>query len=215
MMNTLKAITTAIALLTGISFGHAQSSAMKDPVSFTLKNGMTIIIAENEATPKVFANLSFEAADRYQADKAAVQEVLTTLMDQQLTAMDAGLSYSDKGVNLATHRDNFENALQTLYTYISAPSFDQDALLKAKATVLAHLTAQDKYFPETVNKNSLARLTLEDVSAYYNEINKPAQTVLTVAGNITPAIAKSYTKKAMNRPKPIAETNKTYLVSNN
>ena len=215
MINKLKTITTAIALLTGISFGHAQSSVMKDPVSYTLKNGMTVIIAENEATAKVFANLSFEAAARYQADKAPVQEVLTALMNQQLTAMDAGLSYSDKGLNLVAHRDNFETALQTLYTYICAPAFDQDALVKAKAAVMAHLTAQDKYFPETVNKNSLARLTLEDVSAYYNEINKPALTVLTVAGNITPAIAKSYTKKAMNQPKAIAETNKIYLVSNN
>lgn len=219
-MNILKTI-TAIALFMpltfsiGTSFSYAQSSVMKDPVSYTLKNGMTVIIAENEATPKVFANLSFEAAGKYQADKATVQEVFTTLMNQELTAMDAGLSYSDKGINLATQHGQFETALQQLYAYINTPAFNQDAFAKAKATVLAHLTAQDKYFPPAVNQNSLAKLTLDDVNAYYNEINIPAQTVLTVAGNITPGLAKNYTKKAMNQRKPAAENDKTYLVSNN
>lgn len=214
MNNKLKTIVTVFALLTGTSFSYAQSSVMKDPVSYKLKNGMTVIVAENEATPKVFANLSFEAAEKYQAEKAVVKEVLTTLLNQELTAMDAGLSYSDKGINLATQHDKFENALQTLYAYISAPAFNQDAFAKAKNTVLAHLTAQDKYFPATVNKNSLAKLTLDDVNVYYNEINNPAQTVLTVAGNITAGLAKNYTKKAMNQQKPATEVNKTYLVSN-
>jgi predicted Zn-dependent peptidase len=214
-MNMLKTITTAVVLLIGTSSGFAQSSVMKDPVSYKLKNGMTVIIAENEATPKVFANLSFEPAAGYAAEKATLQEVVNTLLNQQLVALGAGLSYSEKGVNLATTSANFETAIQSMFACINAPAFDQDALVKAKATVMAHLTAQDKYFPSTVNKTSLAKLSLAEVNAYYQELNNPAHTFLTIAGNITPAIAKSFTKKAMGHQLPIVAINSNYLVSNN
>lgn len=61
-MKTLKTTLIVIALIASAQFSFAQSSAMKNPVSYTLKNGTTVIIAQNEATTKVFANLSFEAA---------------------------------------------------------------------------------------------------------------------------------------------------------
>ncbi|SMC55139.1 peptidase M16 family protein [Pedobacter africanus] len=188
---------------------------MKNPVSYTLKNGTTIIVAHNEATPKVFANLSFEAANVYTPAKATVQEVFNTLLNQQLTALDAGLSYSHKGINLATYSDDFETALQSMYACINAPAFDQEDLAKAKASVMEHLKAQDKYFPEAVNENSIAKLTLADVNAYYAEINNPAQIVLTIAGNVTPAVAKNFAKKAIEQQKPMADISKNYLVSNN
>jgi len=216
-MNTLKTITTVIALVMvfGISSGYAQNTAMKNPVSSTLKNGTTLIIAENQNASKVFANLSFEATNQYSAEKATVQEVFNTLLNEQLTALGAGLSYSYKGINLATHSEDFETALQTMYAYINAPSFNQEDLVKAKATVLAHIKAQDKYFPEAVNENSIAKLTLADVNAYYAEISNPAQIVLTIAGNVTPAVAKSFAKKAIDQQKPALDLIKTYLVSNN
>ncbi|WP_316813100.1 hypothetical protein [Pedobacter heparinus] len=195
MTNIFTTITTAIALLAGASTGFAQSSVLKDPVSYTLKNGMTLIVAENQAAPGVYANLSFEAANKYQEEKATVQEVTTTLLNQQLTALDAGLSYTGKGVNLAANSADLESALQTMYTYINAPEFTQAALEKAKAEVLAHLTAQDKYFPEVVNVSSLHKLSLADVTAYYAELNDPTQICLTIVGNINPAAAKS-----KNRP---------------
>lgn len=211
-MNTLRTTLTAITLLISTSFGFAQSSTMKDPVSYTLKNGMTIVLAENESSAKVFANLSFEAANNYSAEKATVQQVMNTLLHQQLTALDTGLSYSDKGLNLAVKSADFESALQTMYTFINAPGFTQAALEKAKAEVLVHLTAQDKYFPQTVNTTSVANLSLADVNAYYNEINKPAETLLTVAGNINSSEVRKFTKRTMDK-KPVTDTNttKTYL----
>ncbi|MNL11130.1 hypothetical protein D3C87_1319530 [compost metagenome] len=216
-MNTLKTITTVIALLItfGTSIGYAQTLAMKNPVSHILKNGSTIIIAENQTIPKVFANLSFEVAGRYSSEKATVQEVLITLLNQELMALDAGLSYSHKGINLAAQSDNFEASLQTMYAYINAPEFDQYALDKAKASVMTHLKAQDKYFPEVVNEYNIAKLTLADVNAYYNEINNPKHMVLTIAGNITPTAAKSIAKAAIDQQKPVVDSNKNYLVSNN
>lgn len=114
-MKVLRTILIVNAFLLVTSFGHAQTSAMKDPVSYKLKNGMTVIVAENEATTKVFANLSFEPSGGYAIEKATVQEVVNTLLNQQLTALNKGLSYSEKGVNLSTISANFESAMQSLF----------------------------------------------------------------------------------------------------
>lgn len=141
--------------------------------------------------------------------------MVTTLLNQQLTALNAGLSYSNNGVNLVAPVDQFEATLQTLYTYINAPEFDQDALAKAKAEVMGHLIAQDKYFPEAISQNSLNNLSLSEVKAYYIEMSQPGQTILTIAGNIMPATANRIAKNAIDVQKSVVENlDKTYLVSN-
>lgn len=195
-MKVLKSMVVMVPLLMGAFYGYAQSSGMREPVSYTLKNGMTIITAENETTSKVYANLSFEATNAYQAEKATVQEVMRVLLHNQLNSIDEGLSYSDKGVNIATSADRFESVIRILGKYVSAPTFNQEAFVKAKATVIARLAANDKYFPETLNENSLVKLSLEDVNAYYREISQPIQMVLTVVGNIKPSAAKSLIKES-------------------
>ncbi|TKC05887.1 insulinase family protein [Pedobacter frigoris] len=214
-MKTLKTLKTFLivgALIVTAKFGFAQSSALKNPVNFNLKNGINVIVAENQSTEKVFANLSFE--NEYSADKAAVQEVMNMMLNQQLSALDTGLSYSNKGVNLAVASKDFENVFAVLSAYIAAPEFTEVALNKAKSAVTAHLIANDKYFPDNVNKISVANLSLSDVKAYYSEVANPSTTVLTIAGNITPSVAKSYAKKSFVDFKAIDNQSKSYLVSN-
>lgn len=213
-MKIFKTIITALTILLSTSFSFAQSSVMKDPVSIKLKNGMTVIIAENQATPKVYANLSFETT--YNAAQTAVQEVTTVLLNQELSAIDVGMCYNDKGFNLVAVTESFETALQTMYAYISAPGFTEVALVKAKKQVKANLVAGNQYFPESMNVENINKICLADVNRYYNAINNPEQTYLTIAGNITPAIAKTYTKKTvnMNQAKPIAKADKRYLAIN-
>lgn len=191
-MKKLKLSITLIALLLCSAHGYAQSSVMKDPVSHVLKNGMTIVTAENKGASKVYVNLSSETVDAAQAEKATVQEVMTIMLNQQLNTLDNRLSYSNKGVNLAACQDSLESALNALCKYTGTLTFNQETLVKAKAAITKHLAARDKYFPESVNEKNLAKLSLEDIKAYYTEISKPEQMVLTIAGNITPVMARKF-----------------------
>jgi|GEM_PF-567748 len=213
-MKTLKNILTTIALLITVQFSYAQSSAMKTPVSYKLKNGMTVIIAENAGIQKVFSTLSFEGADQYAADKAAVQELVKTILIQQLPALNKGLSFTDKGINLATTADQFESAMAAMYSYVSAPEFTVGALDKAKAVIIAHIDAQDKYYPVNVTPAAIKNLSVDDVKAYYTQITNPATAYLTVVGNIKPSIIKSYVKKGLNEVKTTEDQSRVYLVSN-
>lgn len=194
-MNTLKTFVSVITLIISVQISFAQTSAMKDPVSFKLKNGTTVIVAENTSTQRVFANLSFEQAGRFVAEKAATQEVFTTLLNLQLAGLNDGLSYSDKGFNLTTNSLNFPDLLKSMLTYINEPEFSDEFLTEAKSTIIAHLAARDKFFPENISRENVEKITLKEVKSYYDEINDPSQTFLTIVGNIKPAIAKNLTKK--------------------
>lgn len=214
-MKTLKNTLTAIALLVSVQFSHAQSSAMKAPISYQLKNGVTVIVAENLGTQKVYATLSFESTNKYVAEKAAVKELVNTILTQQLPAVNEALSFTDKGINLSSNTDQYENALTAMSAYIAAPAFNEQALTKAKAEILAHINAQDKYYPESITITSVQNLKVSDVNAYYNEIVNPATTYLTVVGNVKPAMIKVYAKKELNNLKAADDqASRTYLVAN-
>lgn len=213
-MKNLKSISTAIALLVSVQFSYAQS-VMKAPVGYKLKNGMTVIVAENQETQKVYALLSFESAHKYVVDQAAVQELTNTILTQQLPLAHDALSFTDKGINLAVQTDQFEDALAAMSNYVAAPEFTEKVLDQAKAEILAHITAKDKYYPKSINKESIQSLKIRDVNTYYSGIVNPETTYLTVAGNIKPAAIKSYAKNGFNHLKKTDnQTLKEYLVSN-
>lgn len=210
-MRTLNILTT-IALLFSIQFGFAQS-AMKDPVAYQLKNGMTVIVAENSATQKVFANLSFEGMP-YDAGNAVVQEVLNTIFTQQLPLVNAGFSYTDKGMNMVAAANGFEQALADLYAYAAAPEFNDEVLANAKAVVVAHLANQDKYYPANVTPAAVNGIGLAQVKAFYARFSNPDAAYLTVAGNVKPAMVKLFAKRGFDQLKATEPAAATYLVSN-
>jgi predicted Zn-dependent peptidase len=213
-MKNLKNISIAIALLVSVQFSYAQSG-MKAPVSYKLKNGMTVIFAENSGTQKVFSVLSFEGANKYVAEKAAVQELVNTILTQQLPEVHKSLSFTDRGINLAAvNADQFEDALAAMSSYITAPHFTEEALSKAKAEILSHISAQDKFYAKSITTLSVQNLKLNDVNAYYSAMANPATAYLTVAGNIKPAIIKSYAKTINQIKVTEDQSSKTYFVAN-
>ena len=193
-MISLKKLLTTAALLVAVQFSYAQLSGMKSPVSYRLKNGMTVIVAENLGTKKVFANLSFEGATPFTEADAAVQELVYTILTRQLPIVNPALNFTEKGINLATTNDQFEQVLAAMSAYISAPEFTEDALLKAKAEVLAHLAAQDKYYAKSITKASIQKLNVDNVRNYYRLFANPATAYLTIAGNISATAIKTYAK---------------------
>lgn len=210
-MKNLKNTLTTIALLVTVQFGYAQS--MKAPVSYKLKNGMTIIVAENSGTQKVFSTLSFEGNNQYKPENATVEELVKTILTVQLPELNKGLSFTEKGVNLATTADEFESAMNAMYTYVSAPDFSEEALNMAKSEVINHLAARDKYYPETITVDAINKLNVNELKAYYRIMANPATAYLTVVGNINASDMKSYARKELGQVKTNDEQSKAYLVS--
>jgi predicted Zn-dependent peptidase len=192
-MKSLKNLIIIAVLTLGTQIVNAQSSGMKNPVSFKLKNGLTVIIAENQDAKKVYANLTSETE---QTDhKAGVPEVLNAMLNAD--DQNSELIFNDKGANISTTAISFSNTLNRLSTKIKDPVFSPEAFEKAITTVSTALNAKG------LNETSLQALTLNDIKTYYGMKANPAISHLTIAGNITPAAVKALVKKYFGEWSPV------------
>jgi predicted Zn-dependent peptidase len=191
-MKTIKnLIIAAIAILT-TQVATAQTGSMKDPVSFKLKNGLTVILAENQQATKVFASLSND--NETVTGKVGAQEVLNIMLNH--SAGNNELRFNEKGANIATAASNFNGVLNSLATIIQNPDLNQSTFEKAKATVIAGIYTKDRYYNSEITSQALETLTLDDVKTFYSANANAAGTYLTIAGNITLAEAKALVKKS-------------------
>lgn len=187
-----------IILVFGVLATHiaaAQSGRMKDPVSFTLKNGMTLVVAENDGASKVFSGFTSEAQLGSMISKSGAQEVLNIMLSNNAAKLDSCISFNEKGGNVKADPAVFEKALQSLRLAIDKPVLTAEELSSAKATLIKSVMARDRYYDESINETSINQLTLEDVKILYGSLMVPSSCVLTVVGNIKVNQARSLAKK--------------------
>ncbi|HWW40926.1 hypothetical protein [Pedobacter sp.] len=80
-MRTIKNLFLIVISLFAAQFAHAQTGSMKDPVSFKLKNGLTIIVAQNTGISKVYANFKSEDDAVKEAEQEGLQNLVTGLFN--------------------------------------------------------------------------------------------------------------------------------------
>lgn len=174
----------------------AQSGAMKDPVSFKLKNGMNIIVAENLGSSKVYSSFKIEGEPVAEGNKPGADYVLNAVLNETAAQARAGLSFDEKGGNLASSTEDFDRSLSALSSSVRDLIIDQSAFEKAKAKLIRSLKANDVYYPESVTATALEELTLNDVRKFYSKHITPSRAYLTIVGNISVAKAKVLAKKS-------------------
>jgi predicted Zn-dependent peptidase len=208
-MKTKNLFVASVFMIIGtISYVNAQSAAFHDPISFKLKNGMNIIIAENTRTPKVYSNFSIENAEAWKS--APIEELLLTeMLNKTATESQAGISFSEKGGNLATSIAGFENSLELLSETVKNANLGIELFSMAKSTLKESLKKHLKYYSDNVNESTIETVSLNDVMEFYAHYYQPSKATLTIAGNITPAEAKILVKKAFGSWKENQETNST------
>lgn len=173
---------------------HAQSSALKDPVSFKLKNGLTVIVAENHSSSKVFSSFNSEA--EVASEKAGAKEILTAMLNANAGQLAKQLSFTEKGGNINALASDFDWSLQALSASIQQPLEDQKLFESCKAALSKSVEARDRYYAPELNVEAVADLTLNDIQHLHHELMVPGSTYLTIAGNISLADAKVLAKKS-------------------
>ena len=189
-MNIKNILTVVITIVT-VQLANAQSSTMKEPVSFKLSNGLTVIVAENKNVTKVHSSLTNDIVNDNQA---GVQHVLTAMLNH--ATGNSGINYNENGGHLMASTADFGDALSVLSASIQVPTLNQAIFEKAKATVIASVKGKKQYYQAHVTEASLEKLTLKDVKAFYNSNITPAKTYLTIAGNISVVEAKNLAEKS-------------------
>lgn len=180
------------------AFGNIEAQVtMKDPVSFKLKNGIEVVVAENIGMGKVFASVKIEGEDL--DSNGAVSGVLTNILTEGTSvrskAVFAGsqkeiapkISVTADEANVAADADDFENAFLVVASALQEPVIDQIIL-------------------DQVNKTTKQAVSLAEVTTFYNKQITPSRTYITIAGNISLAQAKALAKKAFGEWKGNSET---------
>ncbi|QNN40438.1 insulinase family protein [Pedobacter roseus] len=203
-MNTIKTI--ALSTVAILSVYSAKAQTFKEPVGYKLKNGMNIIISENDKSPKAYSSFTLDAK-AFSDKKDGVVELLNAVLNENVSK-NANISFKDNSGKLATASADLEKDLTEMAALIQNATIDQKTFNIAKAKLITSLKAHDYDYDQSVNETSINALTLADVKSFYSQIS-PEKTFLTIAGDVALSDAKSSAKKAFgnwNKTQEIAST---------
>jgi len=203
-MNKVKKI--IIAALSLLCIYTAKAQSFKEPVGYKLKNGMNIIISENDRSPKAYSSFTLDNK-AFGHKKDGVVELLNAILNEN-AGKNPNISFNDNSGKLATTSTNLEKDLGVMAQLIQHATIDQHTFNTAKAKLIASLKLQDYDYDQTVNENSINALTLADVKNFYSQLS-PEKTFLTIAGDVELNTAKASAKKAFgnwNRTQELALT---------
>jgi predicted Zn-dependent peptidase len=191
----------SILILSLFAFNAAFAQRMKEPVSFKLKNGITVIVAENVGLGKVYSRLTIE--NKSTAEQRNVAQIFEGFLNGKANAFNQNVdkdntlapqvSLSVDEANTTTNIADFGHALQFVADNILNPELSQQAFEEMKAQLKG-------------NKADLEAITLSDVKGFYAKHFKASDTFITVAGDIDPATAKQMINKAFGNWKAEATT---------
>ncbi|MCX2496113.1 hypothetical protein OQX63_21635 [Pedobacter sp. PF22-3] len=190
-MNKIRTI--ALCTVAVLSIYTAKAQTFKEPVGYKLKNGMNIIISENNKSPKAYSSFTLDA-NAFNTKKDGVVELLNAVLNENVSK-NANISFKDNSGKLATASADLEKDLTEMAALIQNATIDQKTFNTAKAKLLTSIKLQDYDYDQTVNENSINALTLADVKNFYSQIS-PEKTFLTIAGDVELNTAKASAKKA-------------------
>ncbi|QXU39970.1 hypothetical protein [Pedobacter sp. D749] len=199
-MNRIKTI--AILAFAIFSAYTAGAQTFKEPVSYKLKNGMNIIISENNRSPKAYSSFTLDA-QAFSNQKDGVVELLNAVLNENV-CKNANISFKDNSGKLATASADLGKDLTEMASLIRNATIDQKTFNIAKAKLITSLQANDYDYDQSVNENSINALTLADVKSFYSQIS-PEKTFLTIAGDVELNTAKASAKKAFGNWNRIQE----------
>ncbi len=143
---------------------------IKKPQSFTLENGLKVMVVENHKLPKVTFNMTLDNPPFVSANKKGVEELCSSLIgngstkiskddfNEEVDFMGANISFSSHGV-YATSLSKYSGRVLQLMSYGALfPNFTQEELDKERAKIIEGLKSQEKSVPAIAKRviNALA-----------------------------------------------------------
>ena len=138
------------------SAGPAPVISIKDPVVFTLANGMTILVVENHKLPKVTASINIDAGPILEGKKAGLVELMgqmlgegTTSMpkdkfDEEVDLIGAEVRLGAGGGYVSSLTRYFEKAFRLMADGIKNPAFPEASFGKLKSMAITGLKSNEK-----------------------------------------------------------------------
>ena len=139
--------------------GPAPVVTIKDPVIFTLPNGMTVLVVENHKLPKVSATFNIDAGPVLEGKKAGLLEIMGQMLGEGTTNMtkdkfDEAVDIIGANVNLYSAGGSasaltryFDKAFTLMADGLKNPSFPPASFDKLKSLTITGLKTNEKSAP--------------------------------------------------------------------
>ncbi|MEL1239626.1 M16 family metallopeptidase [Flavobacterium flavipallidum] len=129
---------------------------IKKPLSFTLANGLKVMVVENHKLPKVTFNLTIDNPPFLEGNKKGVDELCSSLIgngstkiskedfNEEVDFMGASMSFSSSSAYASSLSKFSKRTLELLSYGALDPKFSQEELDKEKAKATEGLRSQEK-----------------------------------------------------------------------
>lgn len=138
------------------------------PHTFTLKNGLTVMVVENNKLPRVNASLSMDRPPYYEGKIVGVSELMAAQLgegtqkmskdafNKRIDYLGANLGFSGSGANANTLSKYFPEVLAMMADAIVNPKFTAEELQKNKDRMIEGLKTEEKSADAIANRVSSA-----------------------------------------------------------
>jgi len=136
--------------------GPAPVLSIKDPATYKLANGITVLVVEDHRLPKVTANYMIDAGSVTEGEKAGVLDLMGSMLnegtqtmpkaafDEAVDKLGATVSLSWNGGFASSLTRYFTQAFTLMGAGLKEPAFTQESFDKLKSQELTSLKSQAK-----------------------------------------------------------------------
>ena len=148
--------------------GPAPVISIKDPVIFTMPNGMTVLVVENHKLPKVRATLNIDAGPIKEGKKAGVMQLMGQMLGEGTASMSkaqfdeatdmigADVNLFSSGGAASALTKYFDKAFMLMADGLKNPSFPQASFEKLKTQTITGLKTSEKSTSAIASRVSMA-----------------------------------------------------------
>ncbi len=210
--------------------GPAPVIQLGEPERFTLNNGLTVLIVENNKLPRAAVSLSLDNSPIAEGELAGVSAMTAALLgkgsatidkdsfNEEVDFMGATINFGSQSASASSLSRYFGRVLELMAEAALHPNFTQEEFDKEKDILLdgiksgeksvttaarrvENLLAYGKDHPygEYVSKESVERVKLADVDAFYKRYFLPNNAYLVIVGDVDAGDLKKQVKKLFGK----------------
>jgi len=210
--------------------GPAPVIQLGEPERFTLNNGLTVLIVENNKLPRAAVSLSLDNSPIAEGELAGVSAMTAALLgkgsatidkdsfNEEVDFMGATINFGSQSASASSLSRYFGRVLELMADAALHPNFTQEEFDKEKDILLdgiksgeksvttaarrvENLLAYGKDHPygEYVSKESVERVKLADVDAFYKRYFLPNNAYLVIVGDVDAGDLKKQVKKLFGK----------------
>lgn len=209
--------------------GPAPTINIGEPDTFTLSNGLKVLVVENDKLPRVSARLIIDNKP-FSEKKPGTQQMVASLLgtgtietgkdefNEEIDFLGATINFGSESAYASSLSKFFPRVLELMAEGALKPKFVQEEFESEKAKLIESLKSNQKdvgtianrvsssqaYGPnhpygQYVSVESVETITLEDVQNIYRNYFVPENSYLVLVGDITKKDAKKIVKNAFGK----------------